>query len=155
MDGRIKMYNREKGFGFILGSDGNDYFFHCSYLADFNDEVNRGAPVTFEPKQGNRGLEAKEVKIIQRAQFINFGSTRIRLSRIRHYFRTEEEITKSYNNNLFDDIFDMLNRIPTTYKESVYTVWIETYQGEQYHLKGTYSETQKIMDELDRHFGVK
>ena len=34
MIGRIKMYNEERGFGFIFGEDEEDYFFHIS---DFKD----------------------------------------------------------------------------------------------------------------------
>lgn len=34
MIGRIKMYNEDRGFGFIFGEDEEDYFFHIS---DFKD----------------------------------------------------------------------------------------------------------------------
>lgn len=34
MIGRIKMYNKDRGFGFIFGEDDEDYFFHIS---DFKD----------------------------------------------------------------------------------------------------------------------
>ena len=27
-NGKVKFYNREKKFGFIIGDDGKDYFFH-------------------------------------------------------------------------------------------------------------------------------
>ena len=54
--GKIKMYNEDKGFGFIRPDDGsNDVFFHVSSLRE-GDEVTVGKAVTFEtgvdPKSG-------------------------------------------------------------------------------------------------------
>ena len=62
MNGRIKIYNSDKKFGFILGEDGNDYFFHISNVKFINKPV-EGAMVEFEPEQGERGLVGKNVKI--------------------------------------------------------------------------------------------
>jgi CspA family cold shock protein len=54
--GKIKMFNDEKGFGFIRPDDGsNDVFFHVSALRE-GDDVTVGKAVTFEtgvdPKSG-------------------------------------------------------------------------------------------------------
>jgi cold shock protein len=54
--GKIKMFNDEKGFGFIRPDDGsNDVFFHVSSLRE-GDDVTVGKAVTFEtgvdPKSG-------------------------------------------------------------------------------------------------------
>jgi cold shock protein len=54
--GKIKMYNDDKGFGFIRPDDGgNDIFFHVSALRE-GDEIEVGKVVTFEvgvdPKSG-------------------------------------------------------------------------------------------------------
>jgi cold shock protein len=54
--GKIKMFNDEKGFGFIRPDDGNtDVFFHVSSLRE-GDDITVGKAVTFEtgvdPKSG-------------------------------------------------------------------------------------------------------
>jgi CspA family cold shock protein len=54
--GKIKMFNEEKGFGFIKPDEGsNDVFFHVSALRE-GEKIMKGAVVTFEigvdPKSG-------------------------------------------------------------------------------------------------------
>jgi CspA family cold shock protein len=54
--GKIKMFNDDKGFGFIKPADGgDDVFFHVSALRG-GDEITVGKAVTFEigvdPKSG-------------------------------------------------------------------------------------------------------
>ena len=54
--GEIKMWNEEKGFGFIKPDDGADIFFHVTALRE-GDEIARDKAVSFEvgvdPKSGN------------------------------------------------------------------------------------------------------
>jgi cold shock protein len=46
--GKIKMFNEDKGFGFIKPADGgDDVFFHVSALRE-GDEITVGKAVTFE-----------------------------------------------------------------------------------------------------------
>jgi CspA family cold shock protein len=46
--GKVKMFNDEKGFGFIKPDDGGiDVFFHVSVLRE-GDEITVGAAVKFE-----------------------------------------------------------------------------------------------------------
>lgn len=63
MKGNVKMFNAEKGFGFIHAEDGNDYFFHYSaILMDGYKTLDKGAAVEFEVEPSERGLRACKVK---------------------------------------------------------------------------------------------
>jgi CspA family cold shock protein len=61
--GLVKWFNDSKGFGFIV-EEGNDkeHFVHVSGLID---EIREGDNVEFELKEGNKGLNAVDVKVIQ------------------------------------------------------------------------------------------
>ncbi len=59
--GKIKFYNREKGFGFIIpDGGGKDVFFHKSGLNISNP--NENDRVTFDIKEGKRGDEACDIE---------------------------------------------------------------------------------------------
>ena len=63
MKGTIKMFNKEKGFGFIRAEDGNDVFFHYSSLVmDGFKTVEQGKEVSFELEQSDRGLRAANIQ---------------------------------------------------------------------------------------------
>lgn len=65
MEGIVKWYNTQKGYGFIQGDDGNDYFVH-------HNAITRGAfirendRVSFEPAETDRGKQAKNVTLLQK-----------------------------------------------------------------------------------------
>ncbi len=62
MKGTVKMFNREKGFGFIHTEDGQDVFFHYSALEmEGFKTVNQGDEVEFEIEESDRGLRASKV----------------------------------------------------------------------------------------------
>jgi len=64
MNGTIKRLVSAKGFGFILGADGNEYFFHnsaCSWTPF--DELREGQAVTFEKGQGPKGPRGENVRV--------------------------------------------------------------------------------------------
>ena len=60
MKGTVKFFNAQKGFGFISGEDGNEYFVHISGLAD-NVRLQENDPVTFDVEDGDRGPKAVNV----------------------------------------------------------------------------------------------
>ena len=63
MNGTIKRLVADKGFGFILAGDGNEYFFHNSACAQTRfDELSEGQAVTFEPGQGPKGPRGENVR---------------------------------------------------------------------------------------------
>ena len=61
-NGTVKFFNESKGFGFITeeGSN-NEYFVHISGLVD---RITEGDTVEFELKEGKKGLNAIDVKVI-------------------------------------------------------------------------------------------
>lgn len=60
MNGKVKFFNETKGFGFITGDDGKEYFVHSSALIS-GSSLDEGDEVTFESEQGDRGLKAVKV----------------------------------------------------------------------------------------------
>lgn len=65
MKGTVKMFNKEKGYGFIHGEDGTDYFFHYSaLLMDSYKTAEAGEHVEFEVEKSERGPRAMNIKKI-------------------------------------------------------------------------------------------
>ena len=60
MEGTVKFFNEQKGFGFISGEDGKEYFVHLSGLAE-GTSLQENDSVTFEVEEGDRGPKAINV----------------------------------------------------------------------------------------------
>ena len=61
-NGTVKFFNDSKGFGFIKDNESdNEYFVHVSGLID---EIRENDEVSFELKEGKKGLNAVNVKLI-------------------------------------------------------------------------------------------
>lgn len=61
-NGTVKFFNETKGFGFIKDQNsGKEYFVHVSGLVD---EIRENDEVTFELKEGKKGLNAVNVKLV-------------------------------------------------------------------------------------------
>lgn len=59
--GKVKFFNDSKGYGFIKEDESEkEYFVHVSGLID---EIRQDDDVTFELKEGKRGLNAVNVKL--------------------------------------------------------------------------------------------
>jgi CspA family cold shock protein len=61
MNGTIKRLVSEKGFGFVAGQDGREYFFHQSACQSF-ESLREGQSVTFDAGQGPKGPRAENVR---------------------------------------------------------------------------------------------
>lgn len=62
MLGRVKWFNKEKGYGFIEREDGDDVFVHYSAIQeDGFKSLNEGQEVEFEIVEGSRGPQAANV----------------------------------------------------------------------------------------------
>ena len=63
MQGTIKRVIRDRGFGFIRSSDGQEIFFHRSSLQQLNfDGLKEGEAVEFEMERGEKGPRATTVR---------------------------------------------------------------------------------------------
>lgn len=60
MKGTVKFFNEMKGFGFIAGEDGKEYFVHQSALQE-GVTLHENDEVTFDVEQGDRGPKAANV----------------------------------------------------------------------------------------------
>jgi CspA family cold shock protein len=66
MKGTIKFFNEGKGFGFIAGDGGNEYFVHLTDLEGVEArDLQEGTAVEFEVVQGDKGPKAAHVKLDQ------------------------------------------------------------------------------------------
>lgn len=61
-NGTVKFFNESKGFGFVVEDESKEeYFVHVSGLID---EIREGDAVEFDLKEGRKGLNAVEVRVI-------------------------------------------------------------------------------------------
>jgi CspA family cold shock protein len=60
MKGKVKFFNTTKGFGFIAGEDGNEYFVHSTGIVG-GASLKEADAVTFEIEQGDKGPKAVKV----------------------------------------------------------------------------------------------
>jgi CspA family cold shock protein len=62
MQGTVKWFNSEKGFGFIEVEGGDDVFVHFSAIqGEGFKTLDEGQKVEFEVEEGNRGPQATNV----------------------------------------------------------------------------------------------
>ncbi|NLY09230.1 MAG: cold-shock protein [Tissierellia bacterium] len=65
MNGTVKWFNAEKGYGFITTEEGADVFAHFSQI---NKEgfktLDEGQAVSFDVVEGQKGLQAENIVIL-------------------------------------------------------------------------------------------
>ncbi len=60
--GTVKFFNNSKGYGFISPEDGSkDVFVHQNGLID---KINEGDTVSYDVEEGQKGLNAVNVKVV-------------------------------------------------------------------------------------------
>jgi len=60
-NGTVKFFNNSKGYGFITPDEGSkDVFVHMNGLID---EINEGDKVSYDVEEGQKGLNAVNVKV--------------------------------------------------------------------------------------------
>ena len=62
MEGKVKWFNAEKGYGFIEKDEGGDVFVHFSAIQDEGFKtLEEGQTVEFDVTEGSRGPQAANV----------------------------------------------------------------------------------------------
>ncbi|MEA3430912.1 MAG: cold shock domain-containing protein [Nanoarchaeota archaeon] len=72
MEGKVKWYNRNKGYGFIEGDDGEEYFVHYTALKE-TGFIRENDRVAFEAAEGEKGKQAQNVTLLQKGSEIAAG----------------------------------------------------------------------------------
>lgn len=72
MEGTVKWYNIKKGYGFISGEDGEDYFVHFTSI-DKGTFIRENDKVSFDPATTDKGKQAQNVKLLQKGSEITKG----------------------------------------------------------------------------------
>ena len=66
--GVVKWFNNSKGYGFLTDENGADVFVHFSAIqSDGYKTLKQGDNVEFEAIEGDKGLQAQNVKIVSSA----------------------------------------------------------------------------------------
>jgi cold shock protein len=64
--GTVKWFNNSKGFGFIQRDSGDDVFVHFKAISGTGyKSLQEGQRVEFSVSQGQKGLQAEEVTVIE------------------------------------------------------------------------------------------
>ncbi len=69
MEGKVKWFNKRKGFGFIEGEDGVDYFVHFTAL-DKGTFIRENDRVSFDAVETDKGKQAQKVVLLQKGSEI-------------------------------------------------------------------------------------
>ena len=142
MNGKIKMYNNEKGYGFIYSDDG-DIFFHVKSFVDQSVIPCVGMQISFDFNVTPKGKEAYNIQILKNASsdFIEIGDLRFRASNISSYGiaadnlvwlqeKIDTEILLENDDDKKLELQGALNALGLiAYRRCLY---IKTYQKEEY-----------------------
>jgi CspA family cold shock protein len=66
LTGSVKWFNNQKGYGFITGDDGNEYFVHFSGISGNGfRELVENQKVEFDVEDGDKGQKAVNVTVVE------------------------------------------------------------------------------------------
>ena len=60
--GKVKWFNPQKGYGFLVSDDGEDVFCHYSSIQDGSRNLTEGEKISYEVGKTEKGLSAKNVQ---------------------------------------------------------------------------------------------
>ena len=66
MNGKLAKLRLGKGFGFVTGADGQDYFMHRSAVREGStfEQLREGQRVEFDAGQGEKGPRAENLRVV-------------------------------------------------------------------------------------------
>ncbi|HEY7676655.1 MAG TPA: cold shock domain-containing protein [Candidatus Methylomirabilis sp.] len=65
--GRVKWFDGKRHFGFLVGEDGGEVFFHETEVSEIDRPLSQGDRVIFQLGEGPRGPVARRVFCVWRA----------------------------------------------------------------------------------------
>lgn len=68
--GKVRFYDRDKGFGFVTRDDGGDVYVHSSALPSDVTSLRPGQRVEFGVAEGRRGQQALSLRVLEAAPSI-------------------------------------------------------------------------------------
>lgn len=69
IQGQVKWFDPKKGYGFIVGPEGQDVFVHFSQITgDGFRSLKDGEAVEYEMSEGEKGLQARDVRRTEPAE---------------------------------------------------------------------------------------